>query len=285
MAQLGGIADITTEQFDRVFKTNVYAMFWLCKAAVPHMQPGSTIINTSSIQAYTPSPELLDYATSKGAIVNFTRGLAQQLTSKGIRVNHVAPGPIWTPLIPATMPEEKVDGFGEESPMGRVGQPAEVAPAFVFLASNESSYTTGSGSACTAASRCRSRGLAARRLLRRAAGGRPGPGRAASCPPARRASRSRRRRPRPSTTIRSASTTVDSRCAMTSTVVSGPMPATAEASACSLRASSEAVGSSSSSSAGRDSSARAIGQPLALAAGQQDAVVARPAPRGRPGCG
>jgi NAD(P)-dependent dehydrogenase (short-subunit alcohol dehydrogenase family) len=143
MAQVGGIADITTEQFDRVFKTNVYAMFWLCKAAVPHMEPGSTIINTSSIQAYTPSPELLDYATSKGAIVNFTRGLAQQLTSKGIRVNHVAPGPIWTPLIPATMPEDKVDGFGEESPMGRVGQPAEVAPAFVFLASNESSYTTG----------------------------------------------------------------------------------------------------------------------------------------------
>jgi NAD(P)-dependent dehydrogenase (short-subunit alcohol dehydrogenase family) len=143
MAQQGGIADITTEQFDRVFKTNVYAMFWLCKAAIPHMQPGSTIINTSSIQAYTPSPELLDYATTKGAIVNFTRGLAQQLTSKGIRVNHVAPGPIWTPLIPATMPEEKVDGFGEDSPMGRVGQPAECAPAYVFLASNESSYTTG----------------------------------------------------------------------------------------------------------------------------------------------
>ena len=137
------ITELTTEQFDRVFKTNVYAMFWLCKAAVPHLQPGSSIINTSSIQAYTPSPELLDYATSKGAIVNFTRGLAQQLVSQGIRVNHVAPGPIWTPLIPATMPEEKVDGFGEESPMGRVGQPAEVAPAFVFLASSESSYTTG----------------------------------------------------------------------------------------------------------------------------------------------
>jgi NAD(P)-dependent dehydrogenase (short-subunit alcohol dehydrogenase family) len=138
-----GIADITTEQFDRVMRTNVYAMFWLCKAAVPHMQPGSAIITTSSIQAYQPSPNLLDYATSKAAIVNFTRGLAQELAPKGIRVNTVAPGPIWTPLIPATMPEEQVEGFGEETPLGRVAQPAEVATAFVFLASAESSYITG----------------------------------------------------------------------------------------------------------------------------------------------
>jgi len=142
MAQ-GSIDEITTEQFDRVFKTNVYAMFWLCKAAIPHLQPGSSIINTSSIQAYQPSPELLDYATTKAAIVNFTRGLAQQLASKGIRVNTVAPGPIWTPLIPATMPAEKVEDFGSESALGRTGQPAEVAPAFVFLASAESSFITG----------------------------------------------------------------------------------------------------------------------------------------------
>jgi NAD(P)-dependent dehydrogenase (short-subunit alcohol dehydrogenase family) len=138
------IQDITTEQFDRVMKTNVYAMFWLCRAAVPHLQPGSSIINTSSIQAYQPSPELLDYATSKAAIINFTRGLAQSLVSQGIRVNTVAPGPIWTPLIPSTMPEEKVDDFGaSESPMGRAGQPAEVAPAYVFLASAEGGYITG----------------------------------------------------------------------------------------------------------------------------------------------
>ncbi len=142
MAQ-DSIADITTEQFDRVLKTNVYAMFWLCKAAIPHLKPGSSIINTSSVQAYNPSPELLDYATTKAAIVNFTRGLAQQLAPKGIRVNTVAPGPIWTPLIPSTMPEEKVEGFGEQTPLGRVGQPAEVAPAYVFLASQESSYITG----------------------------------------------------------------------------------------------------------------------------------------------
>ena len=124
-------------------------MFWLCKAAIPHMQPGSVIINTSSIQAYTPSPELLDYATSKGAIVNFTRGLAQALTSKGLRVNHVAPGPIWTPLIPATMPEEKVESFGEQTPLGRAGQPAELAPVYVLLASDEASYVSGARIAVT----------------------------------------------------------------------------------------------------------------------------------------
>jgi NAD(P)-dependent dehydrogenase (short-subunit alcohol dehydrogenase family) len=143
MAQPGGLADITTEQLDRVMKTNLYAMFWLCKAALPHLRPGSSIINTSSIQAYDPSPELLDYATTKAAIVNFTRGLASTLAEKGIRVNTVAPGPVWTPLIPATMPPDEVEDFGSETPLGRAAQPAEVAPAFVFLASAESSYITG----------------------------------------------------------------------------------------------------------------------------------------------
>ena len=142
MAQPGGITDITTEQFDRVMKTNLYAMFWLSKAAVPHMKPGSTIINTASIQAYQSSPELLDYATTKAGIVAFTKALGASLAEKGIRVNSVAPGPIWTPLIPATMPDEKVESFGEQTPMGRAGQPAELAPAYVFFASQESSYIT-----------------------------------------------------------------------------------------------------------------------------------------------
>ncbi len=140
MAQEGGIDDITTDQFDRVLKTNLYAMFWLCKRAVTHMEPGSTIINTSSIQATSPSPELLDYAMTKAGIVNFTKGLAMDLADRGIRVNSVAPGPIWTPLIPATMPEETVESFGEQTPLGRAGQPAELAPAYVFFA-----YITGSG--------------------------------------------------------------------------------------------------------------------------------------------
>jgi NAD(P)-dependent dehydrogenase (short-subunit alcohol dehydrogenase family) len=138
-----GIADITTEQFDRVMKTNVYAMFWLCKAALSHLEPGSSIINTTSIQAYQPSPQLLDYATTKAAILNFTKGLAQELAPKGIRVNAVAPGPIWTPLIPATLPPDKVEQFGADTPLGRAGQPAELAPAYVFLASTDSSYITG----------------------------------------------------------------------------------------------------------------------------------------------
>jgi len=142
MAQMGGIADITTEQFDQVMKTNLYAMFWLCKKAIPHMESGSTIINTSSVQAVTPSPELLDYATSKAGIHNFTKALATELGEKGIRVNAVAPGPIWTPLIPATMPVERAESHGESTPMGRAGQPAEVAPAYVFFASQESSYIT-----------------------------------------------------------------------------------------------------------------------------------------------
>jgi NAD(P)-dependent dehydrogenase (short-subunit alcohol dehydrogenase family) len=143
MAQPGGIQDITTEQFDRVMKTNLYAMFWLSKMALPHMPRGSSIINTSSVQASSPSKELLDYATTKAGIVNFTRGLAQMVAEDGIRVNSVAPGPIWTPLIPATMPEEKVEGFGTQTPLGRVGQPAEVAPAYVFLASAEAAFITG----------------------------------------------------------------------------------------------------------------------------------------------
>jgi NAD(P)-dependent dehydrogenase (short-subunit alcohol dehydrogenase family) len=142
MAQMGGIADISTEQFDRVMKTNLYAMFWLTKAALPHLQPGSTIINTSSVQAVKPSPELLDYATSKAGIHNFTKALGTELAEKGIRVNAVAPGPIWTPLIPATMPTERSESHGESTPLGRAGQPAEVAPAYVFFASQESSYIT-----------------------------------------------------------------------------------------------------------------------------------------------
>lgn len=143
MAQEDGLLGITTEQLDRVFRTNLYALFWITKAAVPHMQPGSSIINTSSIQAQQPSPPLLDYATTKAGILAFTRGLAQQLGEKGIRVNAVCPGPIWTPLIPATMDPGKVDQFGADTPLGRAGQPAELAPAYVFLASQESSYVSG----------------------------------------------------------------------------------------------------------------------------------------------
>lgn len=142
MSQDGGLADITTEQLDRVMKTNVYAMFWLSKHALPHLAPGASIINTASVQGFTPSPNLLDYATSKAAIVNFTRGLGQQLARQGIRVNAVAPGPVWTPLIPATMDAEKVASFGEQSPMGRAAQPAELAPTYVFLASAESGFIT-----------------------------------------------------------------------------------------------------------------------------------------------
>jgi NAD(P)-dependent dehydrogenase (short-subunit alcohol dehydrogenase family) len=143
MSQDDGLLGISTEQFDRVFKTNIYAMFWLCKAAVPHMRPGSSIINTSSIQAFQPSSELLDYAATKAAIVNFTKSLSSDLIGRGIRVNSVAPGPVWTPLIPATMPAEKVGSFGGDTPMGRAAQPAELAPPYVFFASQESSYITG----------------------------------------------------------------------------------------------------------------------------------------------
>lgn len=138
------IANLTTEQFDETFKTNVYALFWLCKAAVKHMKPGSTIINTSSIQAYKPAPILLDYATTKAAINTFSKSLAQQVASKGIRVNVVAPGPVWTPLqVVGGQPVEALKEFGANTPLGRPGQPAEMAPAYVFLASPESSYISG----------------------------------------------------------------------------------------------------------------------------------------------
>jgi hypothetical protein len=137
------ITEFTTEEFDRTFRTNVYAMFWLCRAAVPHLKPGSAIINTTSVQAYQPSPELLAYAATKGAIKNFTQGLAQGLADQGIRVNAVAPGPVWTPLIPSTMPPEKVRTFGQDTPLKRAAQPRELAPIFVLLAADEGSYITG----------------------------------------------------------------------------------------------------------------------------------------------
>jgi NAD(P)-dependent dehydrogenase (short-subunit alcohol dehydrogenase family) len=138
------IADISTEQFDKTYKTNVYAMFWITKAALPHMPKGASIINTTSIQAYQPSPTLIDYASTKAAIANFTHGLAKQLAPKGIRVNGIAPGPVWTPLQPSHgQPEEKIPTFGEQTPLGRAGQPAELGPAYVFLASQESSFIIG----------------------------------------------------------------------------------------------------------------------------------------------
>jgi NAD(P)-dependent dehydrogenase (short-subunit alcohol dehydrogenase family) len=138
-----GIADISSELLDRTFKTNIYAMFWLCKAALPHMPEGGSIINVASIQAYQPSPTLLPYSATKGAIVTFTKGLAQEIVQYGLRANTVAPGPVWTPIIPASMPGETVSQFGGTSPMGRPAQPAELAPAFVFLASQESSFVNG----------------------------------------------------------------------------------------------------------------------------------------------
>ncbi|HET8880363.1 MAG TPA: SDR family oxidoreductase, partial [Arthrobacter sp.] len=138
------LGDITDVEFDHTYKTNVYAMFWLTKEALPHLPAGSTIINSTSIQAYSPSETLVDYASTKAAINNFTKGLAQQLAPKGIRVNAVAPGPIWTPLQPSGgQLTEDLPEFGKETPLGRAGQPAELAPAYVFLASPESSYVVG----------------------------------------------------------------------------------------------------------------------------------------------
>jgi NAD(P)-dependent dehydrogenase (short-subunit alcohol dehydrogenase family) len=137
------IGEISTEDFDATFKTNVYAMFWLCRAALPRMQPGSAIVNVASIQAYDPSPHLLAYAATKGAIVNFTKGLSAMAMKQGVRVNAVAPGPVWTPLIPSTMDEEKVEQFGAHTAFGRPAQPVELAPLFVFLASSEARFVTG----------------------------------------------------------------------------------------------------------------------------------------------
>ncbi|GHA90481.1 MULTISPECIES: SDR family oxidoreductase [Streptomyces] len=140
MSQPDGIGAISTEQFDRVVRTNLYGMFWLSKLALPHMPKGGSIINSASVQAYKPSPHLLDYAMTKGAIVTFTQGLAQTVAQDGIRVNAVAPGPVWTPLIPATLPDTAE--FGKQSPLGRPAQPAEMAPCYVFLASPQASYIT-----------------------------------------------------------------------------------------------------------------------------------------------
>jgi NAD(P)-dependent dehydrogenase (short-subunit alcohol dehydrogenase family) len=137
------------EEWDRTFQTNITAMFHLCKAAVPHMKPGASIINTASINSDMPKPTLLAYAATKGAIVNFTAGLAQLLADRGIRANSVAPGPIWTPLIPSTMPPEQVASFGSDVPMKRPGQPAELAPVYVLLASDEASYISGARIAVT----------------------------------------------------------------------------------------------------------------------------------------
>ncbi|MFM0753375.1 SDR family oxidoreductase [Paraburkholderia strydomiana] len=144
--------EITDEEWDKTFDTNIGAMFRITRAAVRHMKPGGAIVNTTSINADHPNPGLIAYATTKGAIQNFTGGLAQLLAEKGIRANCVAPGPIWTPLIPSTMPPEKVEKFGEQVPMKRPGQPAEVAPAYVMLASDEASYISGATIAVTGGS-------------------------------------------------------------------------------------------------------------------------------------
>ena len=142
-ASIDSIEELSSEEWDFTFRTNIYSQFWLSKAAIPHMKRGSSIINTASIQSDNPSPQLLAYATTKGAIANFTAGLAQMLGKQGIRVNAVAPGPIWTPLIPSTMPAEKVQNFGKNTPLGRPGHPAELAGAYVLLASSEGSYMSG----------------------------------------------------------------------------------------------------------------------------------------------
>jgi len=138
------LADITSEQFDKVLKTNLYALFWITQAAAPHLKPGAAIINTASIQAYDPSESLVDYATTKAGIVAFSKALSKQMIEKGVRVNVVAPGPFWTPLQPSGgQTQEKVEKFGSEVPLGRPGQPVEIAPIYVLLASQEASYITG----------------------------------------------------------------------------------------------------------------------------------------------
>jgi NAD(P)-dependent dehydrogenase (short-subunit alcohol dehydrogenase family) len=143
------IEDIPDDEWEHTFRTNISAIFHLCKAAVPHMEEGASIINSASVQEDQPSPTLLPYAATKGAILTFTGSLAQMLGPRGIRVNSVAPGPVWTPLIPATMPADAVETFGDDTPLGRPGQPAEIAPAYVFLASDEASYVAGANLAVT----------------------------------------------------------------------------------------------------------------------------------------
>jgi NAD(P)-dependent dehydrogenase (short-subunit alcohol dehydrogenase family) len=142
-ASFARFEDITAQEWRKTFETNVDAFFHLVQAALPHMREGGSIIGTTSINADQPSPELLPYATTKGTIRDFIAGLGQMLAERGIRVNGVAPGPIWTPLIPSTMPPEKVENFGKNTPIGRPGQPKELAPAYVFLASDEASYVIG----------------------------------------------------------------------------------------------------------------------------------------------
>ena len=143
------LEEIPDDEWDYTFDTNIGAMFHLCKAAIPHMKPGSSIIGSSSVNSDMPSPALAPYAATKAAIANFCASLAQMLGEKGIRVNSVAPGPIWTPLIPATMPEEKVEKFGQDTPLGRAGQPKELAPVYVLLASDDGSYISGARVAVT----------------------------------------------------------------------------------------------------------------------------------------
>lgn len=140
---IASILDITEEELERTFRTNIFAMFYLTQLAFPHMNAGGSVINTSSIQAYKPSPSLLSYAATKAAIINFTRGFAKEAIKKGIRVNAVAPGPVWTPLIPATLGKSSTPEFGKKSLFGRTAQPIELAPIFVFLASQDASFVTG----------------------------------------------------------------------------------------------------------------------------------------------